>query len=146
MNHPTVPARILIVDDNRSGLAARKVVLEELGHEVTTAAGGEEALQRFSETRFDLVVTDQRMPKMNGTELIRAIRALDQAVPIIMLSGYVEALGLTEANTGADLVLTKSANEVTHLVRAVTRLLRLKATRKPPIPQKAALKAKRQSA
>jgi CheY-like chemotaxis protein len=70
------------------------------------------------------------MPKMNGAELIREIRVLDQSVPIIMLSGYVEALGLTESNTGADLVLTKSANEVTHLVRAVSRLLRLKATKK----------------
>jgi CheY-like chemotaxis protein len=147
---PTVPPRsgsanILLVDENRSGRAARKSVLEELGHSVTTAACGEDALDRFSKAKFDLVVTGQRMARMNGVELIGKIRGLDQAVPIIMLSGFVDALGLTEANTGADLVLAKSANEVTHLIRAVSRLLRLKAAKKPPASQRSTLKARRRS-
>jgi CheY-like chemotaxis protein len=139
------PARILLVDDNRSGLAARKAILEELGHSITTAGGGEDALEHISKAKFDLVITDHRMARMNGVELIRKIRAIEPAVSVIMLSGYVEALGLTETNTGADLVLAKNATEVTHLIRDVSRLLRQKAARKPPKSQKLAAKAVRKS-
>jgi hypothetical protein len=66
------------------------------------------------------------------------------ALPIVLLSGFSEALGLAEASTGADVVLQKSANEVTHLIRAVNRLLRRKVTKKPPSSQ-GALKAKRKT-
>jgi CheY-like chemotaxis protein len=150
MSTPTVPARwgsahILLVDDNRSGLSARKAILEELGHSITTATSGEEALEHISKVKFDLVVTDHRMPRMSGVELIRKIRGIAPAVPVILLSGYVEALGLTESNTGADLVLAKNATEVTHLIRGVSRLLRQKSVKKPPASQRMAPKAKRKS-
>jgi len=99
----------------------------------------------FHPPTADSVVTGHRMARMDGVDLIGGIRALDPGVPIIMLSGYVDALGLTESNTGADLVLAKSANEAAHLVRAVSRLLRLKAAKKPPASQRSKLKARRQS-
>jgi len=136
------PARILLVGHNRSGLAARSAVLEELGYRVTPAASGEEALEHFSSSKFDLVVTDQRMGRMDGSELIRRIREQEPSARIIMLSGYVEALGLTEASTGADIVLAKGANEVVHLVRGVARLLRLRPPKKPAASQKSAALAK----
>jgi two-component system cell cycle response regulator len=124
--------RILLVDDNKSGLAARLSVLQEQGHCVTTATNGEDALERLGQNQFDLLVTDYRMPRMDGIELIRRVRTLHPGLPVILLSGYVEAVGLSESSTGADLVLTKSANEVTHLIRSVARLLRRKPARKPP--------------
>lgn len=141
MNVPTVPdrtdpARILLVDDNKGGLAARKAILEDLGHCIITAACGEEALEKFSKTKFDLVITDHRMGKMTGVELIGKLRVVEPAVSIILLSGFVEALGLTESTTGADLVLAKNANEVAQLIRAVSRLLRPTAARKPAASQK----------
>jgi CheY-like chemotaxis protein len=136
--------RILLVDDNANGLAARKSVLEELGHVVLTATSGADALDHFSAEPFDLVVTDYKMPRMDGLELIRRLRGQAPTLPIILLSGFSEALGLAEASTGADVVLQKSANEVSHLVRAVNRLLRRKTTKKPPSSQ-AALKAKRKT-
>ncbi len=139
------PSNILLVDDNKHGLAARKAVLEELGHRVTPAADAEEALEHFRRTPFDLVVTDFRMPGMNGIELIRELRALRPEVPVILISGYTEALGLTEASTGADAVLAKSAHEVSHLTRAVTRLLR-RRTRKPAASQKSSVHARRAGA
>jgi CheY-like chemotaxis protein len=132
----TNPARILLVDDNKGGLSARKAILEELGHRVVTAAGGEEALDHFSKGKFDLVVTDHRMGKMSGVELIKKLRGIEPGVSIILLSGFVGALGLTESSTGADMVLAKSANEVSHLIRAVSRLLKPKAARKPAATQK----------
>jgi CheY-like chemotaxis protein len=150
MSNLSVPARnsfahILLVDDNKSGLGARKAILEELGHCVATAAGGEDALEHFSKAKFDLVITDHRMARMNGVELIRKIRGMHPDIPVIMLSGYVEALGLTESNTGADLVLAKNSTEVTHLIRGVSRLLRQRAAKKPPKSQKLAARAARKT-
>jgi len=138
-----VAAQILLVDDNKSGLAARKAVLEEVGHRVTTASGAEDALEAFAKGGIHVVVTDYRMPRMDGVELIRRIREVQPDIPVILLSGYVEALGLSESNTGADIVVSKSANEISHLLRAVSRLLRRKPARKPPARQQRAPKAKR---
>src|SRR5579862_273527 len=120
---PATP-RILLVDDNANGLKARKMVLEELGYGIVTASNGYDALERFSPQKFDLVVTDYKMPKMDGLELIVHLRKLTPELPIILVSGFVEALGLNEASTGADVVIQKSANEVSHLTRAVARMLR----------------------
>lgn len=129
----TLSLRILLIDDNRHGLAARRTVLEQLGHKVTLASGGQDGIDQFQSEKFDLVVTDYRMPDISGQQVIRKIRQAEPGVPIVMLSGYVEALGLTEQSTGADLVLTKGPGEVRELLRAVERLgKRRTATAKPP--------------
>jgi CheY-like chemotaxis protein len=127
---------ILLVDDNRDGLLVRRSLLEEIGCCVHIAVNGEEGLKLFQTGRFDVVVTDYRMPRMNGGELIQRIRLLDPNARIILLSGFVEPLGLTEQNTGADAIITKSANEPAHLVRWVKRLVN-RAARKPPGSQRA---------
>ncbi len=128
MNAPSRsnPAHILLVDDNKLGLAARKAVLEELGYQITTAGSATDGLKRFAETAFDLVITDYKMPRMSGVQLIEKIREQTPTIPVILLSGFAEALGLDEKNTGADTVIQKSANEVSHMVRAVRKLLRPK--------------------
>ncbi len=138
------PARILLVDHSANGLAARKSVLQELGHCVVTATSGADALEQFLAEPFDLVVTDYKMPRMGGLELIGCLRGQAPTLPIVLLSGFSDALGLAEASTGADVVLQKSANEVSHLIRAVNRLLRRKIAKKPPASQ-IALKAKRKT-
>jgi len=128
--------RILLIDDNKHGLVARRTVLEQLGHQVTIAAGGQEGLDHFSAKPFDLVVTDYRMPEINGVQVIRKIRQQNERIPIVLLSGYVEALGLTEESTGADIVLTKGPREVQDLLRAIARLTERRASR-PPVAEKA---------
>lgn len=115
--------RVLLVDDNRNGLLARKSVLEEHGFSVTTFSLPEEAVEAFRNSEFDLVITDYRMPKLNGTDVIRIVRETKPATPIILISGVADALGLNEKNTGADSVIPKSSTEISHLVRAVNRLL-----------------------
>jgi CheY-like chemotaxis protein len=117
------------VDDNKLGLSARKCVLEELGHRISTASNGADALEQFASSKFDLVVTDYKMPRMDGLELIRALRKTSPGLPVILISGFVDTLGLSEESTGADVVIQKSANEVAHLVRSVARLLRKKPAR-----------------
>jgi len=141
-----VPARILLVDDNKLGLVARKTVLEELGYRITTAAEGQEALEQFGRTQFDLIITDYKMPKMNGLDLIKRVREHSADLPIILISGYADALGFDEASTGANMVIPKSANEVTQLVRSVNRLLRRAAPKKPPASQRSDSHLKRQTA
>jgi CheY-like chemotaxis protein len=138
-------ARILLIDDNKLGLAARKAVLEEHGYEVETATNGQEALERCAEKSFELVVTDYRMPRMNGAEFIQEFRLRDQNTPVILLTGYADTLGLNEKNTGADAVIQKSANEVTLMVRTVKRLLRQAPQKKPPVPKAAPPRLRRKT-
>jgi len=135
---------ILLVDDNRQGLIARRSLLQELGYRVTTATSGDEALALYPKHTFDLVVTDYKMPRMNGDELIKRIRSMDAGARIILLSGFVEPLGLSEQTTGADVVIAKSAGEVGHLTRSVKRLL-AQPVRKPAASADAPSRGKAQA-
>lgn len=138
--------KVLLVDDNSLGLIARKTVLEEIGYSVTACKSAAEALEQFGKETFELVITDYKMPKMDGIELIGQIRTVSPVIPIILLSGFTESLGLTEKSTGADVVLQKSANEVTHLTRAVHRLLNKKSVKKPVTSQRSTVaKAKKKT-
>ncbi len=105
-----VPYRILLVDDNSRGNFGRKMLLEQEAFVVVTATSGEEALDLFLSDPFDLVVTDYRMKKMDGLELIARLRKQPVHVPIVLLSGFVSMIGLDEQSTGADAVLSKGSN------------------------------------
>jgi len=144
-----VNGHVLLVDDNRDGLLARKALLQEQGLIITTATNGEDAFEVFGKGKFDLLVTDFKMPKMNGIELIRRIRPLQPELGIILLSGFVEALGLDEKSTGADVVINKGAHEIPHLLRSTARLLSRQPAKRPAASQKVVkklLKSKSKSA
>ncbi len=128
--------RVLLIDDNRNGLVARKSVLEEHGFSVAEFSVPEEALLAFQNSKFDLVITDYRMPNLKGTDVIRIVREAKPEMPIILISGMVDVLGLNEKNTGADWVIPKSSTEISHLMRAVNRLLRPGTPKKPPGAQR----------
>lgn len=105
------------------GLAARRSVLQELGYEVETSSNGESALAALAAREFRLLITDYKLPDITGQILISKAKKKLPELRVILLSGYADALGLHENNTGADIVIQKSANEVTTLVRAVRKLL-----------------------
>jgi CheY-like chemotaxis protein len=115
---------ILLIGANQSGLSVRKAILEEMGCHVVTAKRAEEGLQSFDQDHFSLVITDYKMPGMNGVELIERLRQTRAAIPVILLSGQTDALGLTEESSGANQIVFKNASEATQLKRAVTRLVR----------------------
>lgn len=119
---PVPAARILLVDNNIRGLTARKMILAEHGYDIVTAASGEEAWEILQQRDFDVVVTDLRMGGMDGLELIRRIRARETPARIILLSGYIDCLGLTTESSGADELINKSNKEVPELLRAIRRL------------------------
>jgi len=132
-----VAAHLLLVDDNKDGLLVRKALLEEQGFLITTAMNGEEAMEALSKGKFDLMITDFKMPKMDGIELIRRVRPLQPDLSIILISGFADALGLDEKSTGADVVINKGAHEIANLMRSVSRMLARRAGRRPPGSQKA---------
>ena len=133
-----VAARLLLVDDNKDGLLVRKALLEEQGFLITTAMNGEEAVEALSKEKFDLVITDFKMPRMNGIELIRSIRPRQPDLSIILISGFADAFGLDEKSTGADAVINKGAHEIANLQRAVSRILARRMARRPPASQTSA--------
>ena len=79
--------RILVIDDDRRVLRLAGGILAAVGREVLFARDGEEGLDLHRRKPFDLVVTDIHMPKMDGIETIRALRADHEDLPIIAMSG-----------------------------------------------------------
>ena len=69
------------------------MVLEELGYKIVTACHGRDALEQFTPVRFDLVVTDYKMPHMDGLELIASLRKREAGLPIVLISGFADTLG-----------------------------------------------------
>ena len=85
------PLAVLAVDDDALVLMNTSAMLEDLGHTVFEAKSGKEALNILRRERgVDLVITDQAMPHMTGTELAEAIRVEWPRLPIIMATGYAE--------------------------------------------------------
>jgi CheY-like chemotaxis protein len=68
----------------------RKLVLQKKGYEVVSANSGKEALELLAARHFDLVLTDQMMPGMLGTELARQIKNATPAMPVVIISGVNE--------------------------------------------------------
>jgi DNA-binding response OmpR family regulator len=117
------PARILLVDDEQSVQKLLAYPLRKEGYEVVPALDGEEALERCRGQNFDLIVLDVMLPKLDGFDVCRQIRA-QSSVPIIMLTAKAEefdkVLGL---ELGADDYITKpfSMREFRSRVKAVLR-------------------------
>ena len=120
---PTDTPRILLVDDEESVQKLLSYPLRSDGYEVVAAADGQEALDRFDEGTFDLVVLDVMLPRVDGFDVCRQLRQRS-AVPIIMLTAKAEefdkVLGL---ELGADDYITKpfSMREFRSRVKAVLR-------------------------
>ena len=83
---------ILIVDDEELVRSGTAEMLRGLGHQVTEAAGGSEALATLSMVAgIDVVITDYKMPRMDGAELARQVRATHPTMPMLLISGYTGA-------------------------------------------------------
>ncbi|HEX4135121.1 MAG TPA: response regulator [Bryobacteraceae bacterium] len=143
---PATASRILLVDDNAKGLTARKMILADNGYAVETALSGEEAWEIFQKSRFDVVVTDLRMGGIDGLELIRRIRSADAMVRTILLSGFIDCLGLTIESSGADELIKKSNKEIPELLRAVRKLAASPRRRNPGSQRNPGGKARAQTA
>jgi DNA-binding response OmpR family regulator len=121
---PDRPPRILLVDDEQPIQTLLSFPLQRDGYEVIVAADGRDALARYEESPPDLVVLDVMLPRMDGLEVCKRLRAKGETVPIIMLTAKSEeidkVLGL---ELGADDYITKpfSMREFRSRVKAALR-------------------------
>jgi DNA-binding response OmpR family regulator len=126
---PNGSARILLVDDEQSIQTLLSYPLRKDGYHVTSALDGSEALRRFEEGRFDLVILDLMLPQLNGVEVCRQLRSRSQ-VPIIMLTAKgSETDKVAGLEVGADDYITKpfSMREFRSRVKAALRRSRMAA-------------------
>lgn len=126
---PNGSARILLVDDEQSIQTLLSYPLRKDGYHVTSALDGSEALRRFEEGRFDLVILDLMLPQLNGVEVCRQLRSRSQ-VPIIMLTAKgSETDKVAGLEVGADDYITKpfSMREFRSRVKAALRRSRMVA-------------------
>ena len=131
MAGPTSKGNILVVDDEPQITRVLKTTLSSHGYGTRTAGDGDEALQVMKDWSPDLVITDLRMPNMDGLELCRRVRE-KSLIPIIVLSVKGEERTKVEAlDAGADDYVTKPFNVNELLARVRAALRRAKAKEEP---------------
>jgi two-component system, NtrC family, response regulator PilR len=94
---PAASARVLVVDDERSMRELLSIVLRREGYEVTLAENGGAAIHQLESGRFDLLISDVKMPDMSGVEVLRAAKRIDQDILGIMITAFASADTAIEA-------------------------------------------------
>ncbi len=109
MTKPSIePRRILVVDDEPFVCDAVRMMLTFDGHHVDTASSGQEALARYDQEKYDLVITDYAMPAMKGDELAAAIKSRTPGQPVVLITAYAEMLKASNQPLGAvDFIISK---------------------------------------
>jgi signal transduction histidine kinase/ActR/RegA family two-component response regulator len=105
--HPERAARVLLVDDDPRLLTVLSDTLRSGGHQVTTAANGEEAIATFDPALHDVVITDLGMPKVNGWQVAEHVKTRAPETRVFLLTGWGEGVTATEASKYVDQVLAK---------------------------------------
>jgi two-component system OmpR family response regulator len=119
--------KLLLVDDEVEFLEPMKARIERRGIACSTAASGAEALAILDASPVDCAVVDVKMPEMDGLELLRRLRRLYPAVPVILLTGHASAeLGVKGMELGAFEYLLKPI-ELDELLDTVRRAVAAKA-------------------
>jgi ATP-dependent Lon protease len=104
-------SRVLVVDDEEIARTNLEYILRKDGYQVASAASGLEALDRLKEHEFDLVLTDLKMEKMDGLQLLEAVKQSSPATDIIMITGYATVATAVDAlRKGAAHYLSKPIN------------------------------------
>lgn len=117
-------AKILIVDDDPDILTVIQRLLETDGHESVTAEDGLKALELVKRQPFDLIISDLRMPSMDGMSLLREVKTIRPSLPVILVTAYASAETASESvKLGAAAYLFKPF-KVKELLDAVGRALK----------------------
>ena len=126
MESTTQTASILVVDDEENTREGLSKILTKEGYAVEMAANGKEAIGVLKRQSFDLVITDMRMPLMDGFEVLREIKKMDEEVGVIMITAYGEVESYLEAmNMGAFEYINKPVR-VNELKRVITKVLEVR--------------------
>lgn len=99
---PPAPPRILVAEDEALAAMAIEDELLREGYEVVIAPDGQAALEAAREALPDLLLTDLRMPRLDGIGLIRALRTIAPALPVVVMTGYAPSGGADAFRTVGD--------------------------------------------
>jgi two-component system response regulator PilR (NtrC family) len=122
-------ARVLVVDDEKSMRDLLSITLEKEGYDVVTAAGGEAAIEALRRDTMDAVITDLRMPKVDGLQVLRAAKEISPDVAVIVITAVASTETAVEAmKLGAYDYITKpfKLDEVSLIVRNALERKRLR--------------------
>ncbi|MET0795505.1 MAG: EAL domain-containing response regulator, partial [Polyangiaceae bacterium] len=128
----TRETKVLLVDDDTAVRNALRRILETRGYRVHACSSGSEALEQIALVGYDAMVSDVRMPGMNGLKLLRAVRERDLDLPVILVTGNPDLASATEAvEHGAFQYLIKPVasdrlDEVVERAASVCRMARVK--------------------
>jgi DNA-binding NtrC family response regulator len=129
--------KILVVDDEVIMRNLLLKILEQEGYLVTLAGSYTEAMTRLNAERYDIVLSDVKMPETNGFELLKVVKGQWPQTAVIMMTGYGDAYTVKEAlMLGADEYVTKpfKSHEISLIIeRAYWRLLATKSKTQTPV-------------
>ena len=128
---PEIPGSILVVDDDELLLRVCTTVLPRAGFQVEGLRDPTRVIDALKTGRFDAVVSDVRMPNVDGVQLLRAIRAVDQVMPVVLMSGQPTVEAAIQAIELKAMRLIKKPFEVDELVDAVTQAVRSRTSSAP---------------
>ena len=135
-------AKILVADDERSVRSTLKELLEIEGHTPVTAKDGKEALEEFKKDKFDLVITDLKMPYLSGDKLISELKALDPNVVIIAISAYHQIPNVVGCMRNGAINFISKPIELNTLLSAIAEALEYKENPTANVKTKAATSTK----
>lgn len=113
---------ILVIDDNAALAENIAEILEEIGVEVHLAETAEAALARFDERTWSLVVTDVRMPGIDGVELLALIKERSPSTPVLVMTGYADPRTLSRAHDSGALAVVHKPLDLDALIELVRRI------------------------
>lgn len=116
--------RALVIDDEPEIRDILQMMLDRAGFITTLAENGDDALTKLSENKFDIVVCDYLMPKMNGIDLLKKVRANEDFTPFVFFSGNADdSKGLEMIGLGAYEILPKT--QISSLIKVLQKTLKL---------------------
>ncbi|HLF13869.1 MAG TPA: response regulator [Bacteroidota bacterium] len=116
-------SRVLIVDDEESLRTILSSELAGAGYEVATASDGDEGIKEIKNRKYDLVLLDIKMPKMDGFEVLKFVKKEHPAIKVIMLTGFADLKNAIESKKyGAEDFVSKPYDLV-DLLTTIERVL-----------------------
>ena len=121
--------KILVVDDEQSMAQFLGIVLRKEGYQVTTVNNGRDAIEKVKSETFDVVITDIKMPGMDGIQVLQSIKKMDPSIPVVIMTAYASQQSAIDAvNLGAFQYLIKNAKneEIKLIVRNAIEMRRVR--------------------